>query len=172
MADYTSDTSLMTTDSSSDNITMTEAYTRGVEILRNVYIKLSDMPLGFNLPSYTDSIEDSFIWKKFSIDLKDTMRELKVTYDSIINIESGSYDEYMVEQRIMWHAIRRFRFSGSIFFKFSTAVDGKTVDKTQIPKILKEILDELDVEWKKYRSSTASTLWSQSSSVRMNTSGS
>lgn len=130
---------------------------RKVEILRNAYQKLDSLSLGFGLPAYSDNIEDDFILSKFRTDIKDTMREMKIS--DITNIQEDSYQEMIFENRIVYHALKRFRNSASLFFKFSTAIDGKTVDKTKIPEMLGKILKDYDDEYKKYKGSNCAGLW-------------
>lgn len=122
---------------------------RRVQIMRNAWQKLDGLPLSFGLPPYSDNISDDIVRNKFDIDLKDAMRIMKIV--SVLDIEEDSYDEMMLENRVMYYAIKRFRRTASAFFKFSTAIDGKTVDKTKIAPMLKDILDELDEEYKKGR---------------------
>ena len=127
-------------------------------ILRNAYMKLDNLPLSFGLPSYDDEIPDEVVEKYFKIDLADTLRETRL---NIEDIEDDSIDEMYVENRVVYHALKRFRLSASVFFKFSTAVDGKTVDKTQIPKILAAILKEYEDEYKQWRLGHIGKLWNR-----------
>lgn len=137
---------------------------RSIEIMRNAYKKLDNMPLGFGgMPAYSDDITDSNIVKFLGIDLLDTLRELRL--NSSDEIDSGSYDEMMMENRVCYHTIRRFRLASSIFFKYSTATDGKTVDKTQIPKMISIILADYEAEFKKWMTGKVSSTWSKSSSL-------
>lgn len=126
-------------------------------ILRNAYKKLDQLPLGFGLPRYSDDITDEMIDKYFGIDYSDTVREMKI--QSIELVEPDSFDEMMIENRVVYHALRRFRHSSAIFFKFSTAVDGKTVDKTKIPSTIASIIKEYDDEHKKWKGSSIASLW-------------
>lgn len=128
------------------------------KILRNVYIKLDGLPLGFNMPMYSDDITDEMLDKYFGTDLLDTMRETRLSVD---DIEPDSIDEMQFENRIVYHALKRFRLSASVFFKFSTSVDGRTVDKTQIPKMLSSIIAEYDNEYKKWRLGSIGNLWNR-----------
>lgn len=130
-----------------------------INIMRNAYMKLDNMPLSFGIKAYSDDISDDAISKLFNIDLLDTIRELHIDWAGLESIASESYDEMMIENRVVYHAIKRFRKSASVFFKFSTAIDGKTVDKTNIPKMLTDILKEYDDEWSKYRGSNIGRLW-------------
>jgi hypothetical protein len=130
-----------------------------VKILRNVYKKLDSLPLGFGIPAYSDSIADTTIEKTFGIDIDDTLREIRM---KIGDIESDSVDELNVEDRTVYHALRRFRMSSAIYYKFSTAVDGKTIDKSMIPKMISTIIMEYDQQFKRWRSGGLSKLWNRS----------
>lgn len=131
-------------------------------IMRHAYQKLDGLPLGFGLPEYSDDIDNETVKKFFSLDLADTMREIQV---DISMIQEGSLDEMMVENRIVYHALKRFRLTASTFFKFSTATDGKTVDKTMIPKMLKDLIDEYDKEYKEWRSRSSGNIWNRTATL-------
>lgn len=131
---------------------------RKFKILRNAYAKLDSMPLSFGLPAYDDEIPDEIVEKYFRVDLADTLRETGLT---IGDIDDNSKDEMYFENRIVYHAIKRFRLSASVFFKFSTAVDGKTIDKTQIPKMLAAILKEYEDEYSSWRLGSIGKLWNR-----------
>ena len=140
--------------------------TSRITILRNVYRKLDSMPLSFGMPAYSDDITDDNIERYMGMSLNDTMRELRLT--NLDGIDEMSIAEYHIENRCVYHKLRLLRNSASIFFKFSTAVDGKTVDKSMIPKMINEIIKEYDCEWKKWLSaggitgSTSSKIWGRS----------
>ena len=129
------------------------------KILRNVYIKLDSLPLSFGMPKYDEDIPDNLIEKYFKTDYMDTIRETGISLSDIV---PDSIDEMQVENRIVYHALKRFRLSASTFFKFSTAVDGKTVDKTQIPKMLSNLISEYNDEYKKWRLGSIGNLWNRS----------
>ena len=137
----------------------TTVESKKINILRNAYIKLDSLPLSFGIPAYDENMPDEAIEKYFKVDLADTLRETRITIE---DIEDGSIDEMYFENRIVYHALKRFRLTASVFFKFSTAVDGKTVDKTQIPKMLATILKEYDDEYKKWRLGNIGKLWNRS----------
>ena len=128
------------------------------KILRNAYMKLDSLPLSFGIPSYDDEISDDVVEKYFRVDLADTLRETGL---DIEDIEENSKDEMYFENRIVYHALKRFRLSASAFFKFSTAVDGKTVDKTQVPKMLAAIIKEYEDEYKQWRLGSIGNLWNR-----------
>lgn len=128
------------------------------KILRNAYMKLDSLPLSFGMPAYDDEIQDDVIEKYFRVDLADTLRETGL---NIEDVEDNSKDEMYLENRIVYHALKRFRLSASAFFKFSTAVDGKTVDKTQIPKILATIIKEYEDEYRQWRLGNIGSLWNR-----------
>lgn len=143
------------------------ADTHRIKILRNVYRKLDGMMLSFGMPMYSDDISDEDIERYVGMPLNDTMRELRLS--SLDEVGEMSIAEYHIENRCVYHKLRSLRNSASIFFKFSTAVDGKTVDKSMIPKMINEMIKEYDDEWKKWLAdggmtgSTASTIWSRTS---------
>lgn len=128
------------------------------KILRNAYMKLDSLPLSFGLPAYDDEIPDDVIEKYFRVDLADTIRETRLSIEDIVE---DSVDEMIFENRIVYHALRRFRLTASVFFKFSTAVDGKTIDKTQIPKMLSTILKEYEDEYSKWKLGSIGNLWNR-----------
>ena len=132
-------------------------------ILRNVYKKLDGMMLSFGIPIYSDDMSDDDIERYVGITLNDTMRELRI--NNLDDVGEMSIAEYHIENRCIYHKLRMLRNSASIFFKFSTAVDGKTVDKSMIPKMINEMIKEYDDEWKKWQNdggltgATASKIW-------------
>lgn len=139
------------------------ADTHRIKILRNVYQKLDGMAMSFGMPKYSADMSDDDIERYVGISLNDTMRELRVT--DLSGIGEMSIAEYHIENRCVYHKLRSLRNSASIFFKFSTAVDGKTVDKSMIPKMINEMIKEYDSEWRKWLSeggltgSTTGTIW-------------
>ena len=135
-----------------------EADKKKYKILRNAYMKLDNLPLSFGMPAYDDDLPDNVVEKYFRTDLVDTLRETRI---AIEDIEENSVDEMQFENRIVYHALRRFRLSATAFFKFSTAVDGKTIDKTQIPKILSTLIAEYDAEYKSWRLGSVGSLWNR-----------
>lgn len=136
----------------------TVAEKRKYKILRNAYMKLDSLPLSFGVPAYDEDIPDDIVEKYFKVDLADTLRETRL---NIEDIEDDSIDEMYFENRIVYHALKRYRLTASVFFKFSTAVDGKTIDKTQIPKMLAQIIAEYDAEYKKWRLGSIGSLWNR-----------
>ena len=128
------------------------------KILRNAYMKLDSLPLSFGIPLYNDEMLNETVEKYFKVDLADTLRETGL---NIEDIEENSKDEMYFENRIVYHALKRFRLTASVFFKFSTAVDGKTVDKTQVPKMLATIIKEYEDEYKQWRLGSIGSLWNR-----------
>lgn len=141
-----------------EEVVVSEADKKKYKILRNAYMKLDNLPLSFGMPAYDDDLPDNVVEKYFRTDLADTLRETRI---AIEDIEENSVDEMQFENRIVYHALRRFRLSATAFFKFSTAVDGKTVDKTQIPKILSTLIAEYDAEYKSWRLGGVGSLWNR-----------
>ena len=141
-----------------EEVVVSEADKKKYKILRNAYMKLDNLPLSFGMPAYDDDLPDNVVEKYFRTDLADTLRETRIVIE---DIEENSVDEMQFENRIVYHALRRFRLSATAFFKFSTAVDGKTVDKTQIPKILSTLIAEYDAEYKSWRLGSVGSLWNR-----------
>ena len=141
-----------------EEVVVSGADKKKYKILRNAYMKLDNLPLSFGMPAYDDDLPDNVVEKYFMTDLADTLRETRI---AIEDIEENSVDEMQFENRIVYHALRRFRLSATAFFKFSTAVDGKTVDKTQIPKILSTLIAEYDAEYKSWRLGSVGSLWNR-----------
>ena len=141
-----------------EEVVVNEEDKKKYKILRNAYMKLDNLPLSFGMPAYDDDLPDNVVEKYFRTDLADTLRETRI---AIEDIEENSVDEMQFENRIVYHALRRFRLSATAFFKFSTAVDGKTVDKTQIPKILSTLIAEYDSEYKNWRLGSVGSLWNR-----------
>lgn len=140
------------------------ATARDVQVMRGAYSKLSNMTLSFGIQSYDSSMTDADVEKYMYGDLKDTLRELGLK--NCDGVEEMSIDEMHIENRVVYYALRRFRNSASVFFKFSTASDGKSVDKQMIPKMLLEIIKEYDAEWSKWRKTfTQATIWQMQSTV-------
>lgn len=140
---------------------------REIAIMRDAYGKLDNMPLSFGIPRYNDEMSDADVSKYMGGDLKDVMRELGVK--DLGGVVEMSTEELHVENRIVYHALRRFRHSASVFFKFSTAVDGKTVDKQQIPKMIAEMLKDYEKEWTNWRRTLSSgQIWQMESTVATN----
>lgn len=137
--------------------------THRIKILRNVYQKLDGIMLSFGMPAYNTDMTGDDIERYVGMSLNDTMRELRIpTLDSIGEMTIA---EYHIENRCVYHKLRSLRNSASIFFKFSTAVDGKTIDKSMIPKMINEMIKEYDTEWKKWLSTgglsgtTSGSIW-------------
>lgn len=140
---------------------------REIAIMRGAYGKLDNMPLSFGIPRYDDEMTDADVSRYMGGDLKDVMRELGIS--NLNGVLEMSTEELRIENRVVYYALRRFRHSASVFFKFSTAVDGKTIDKQQIPKMLAELLKEYDQEWKNWRSTQSpGQIWQMESTVKTN----
>ncbi len=140
---------------------------REITVMRGAYSKLDNMPLSFGIPRYDPNMADADVEKYVGGDLKDTMRELGIqNLDGVVEM---STEELRIENRTVYYALRRFRHSASVFFKFSTAVDGKTVDKQQIPKMIAELLKEYEHEWTNWRKTlTSGQIWQMQSDVATN----
>lgn len=140
---------------------------REITVMRGAYSKLDAMPLSFGIPRYDPDMTDAEVERYVGGDLKDVMRELGIqNLDGVVEM---STEELRIENRAVYYALRRFRHSASVFFKFSTAVDGKTVDKQQIPKMLAELLKEYDQEWTNWRRTLSlGQIWQMQSDVATN----
>ena len=137
-----------------------------ITVMRSAYQKLDNMPIGFGIPPYdSDGMEDAEIIKYLYGDLRDVMRELKIK--TLDGIEEMSQTELHIENRIVYHALRRFQKSSSIFFKFSTATDGKAIDKTSIYKAITGMINDYQEEWAKWRmSQPVGQFWTMSNTVK------
>ena len=135
---------------------------RKIKIMRHAYQKLDGLPLGFGLPEYSEDMDDETVSKYFSLDLSDALRESGVSIDTLAE---DSYDEMIIENRVVYHALKRFRLTSATFFKFSTATDGKTVDKTNVPKMLKQLIDEYDAEYSSWKGRNAGSVWSRTANL-------
>lgn len=140
---------------------------REIAVMRGAYSKLDNMPLSFGIPRYDPDMADADVERYVGGDLKDTMRELGIqNLDGVVEM---STEELRIENRMVYYALRRFRHSASVFFKFSTAVDGKTVDKQQIPKMIAEMLKEYEQEWTNWRKTlTSGQIWQMQSDIATN----
>ena len=139
------------------------ADTSRIKILKNVYRKLDGMAMSFGMPTYSDDMADGDFERYVGMSLDDSMRELGIS--TLEGIGEMSIAEYHIENRSVYHKLRSLRNSASIFFKFSTAVDGKTIDKSMIPKMINEMIKEYDTEWKRWISTgglsgaTSGSIW-------------
>lgn len=112
-------------------------------VIENVKNKIHQLPLEFHDNDDFD-IEPS---------VHDAMREMRIR--NIASVPEYSDTELYLELRSMWYVLLRFRNSASANFKYKTGVnDGKSVDKTDIPKILKGIMDDIDSQFKQWSSTT------------------
>lgn len=131
---------------------------RELQTMRAAWSKLDNLGYSFGIPAYSDDIPDWQVEKYFYRELQDTMRELKIK--NLDNIDFMDESEMYIENRVVYYALRKFRNSSAVFFKFSTATDGKSVDKSMIPKMLNTIIGEYNDEWTAWRKSLASgSLW-------------
>lgn len=140
---------------------------REIEAMRHAWQKLDSLGYSFGLPMYSPSIPDIEVEKYFYGDLRDVMRELGIT--TLDNIPEMSVAEMRIEDRIVYYALRRFRNSAAVFFRFSTAADGKSVDKSMIPKMLAAMIAEYNQEWVDWRRSLSTgSLWTIPNTVQTN----
>lgn len=158
-----------TGDSTTTSYTITAtkllATDREIESMRNAWQKLDSLGYSFGLPLYSPNIPDIEVEKYFYGDLRDVMRELGIT--TLNNVQEMSVMEMRIEDRIVYYALRRFRNSAAVFFRFSTATDGKSVDKSMIPKMLAAMIAEYNQEWMNWRRSLSTgTLWTIQNTVQ------
>lgn len=137
---------------------------REILLCRDAYAKLDLMPLSFGIPRYNEDMSDADVTGYMGRQLIDVLRELSV--QNLDGITESSPEELYVVNRIVYHSLKKFRMSASVFFKFSTAVDGKTVDKQQIPKMMAELIKEYNDEWINWRSTISTgSIWQMERSV-------
>ena len=141
---------------------------RELDIMIAVWQELDGMVLTFGIPQYVEgTTPDSDVEKYFGASFNNAMREMRIA--SIDAVPENSKLEYILQNRTLYHSLRKFRYSASVFFKFSTATDGKSVDKTMIPKMLKEMMDDLDKEYSDYQSTAAgaSDVWTIPNTINL-----
>lgn len=140
---------------------------REIELCRDAYSKLDGMPLSFGIPRYTDEMEDADVIGYIGRQFADVLRELNV--QNLDGVAESSPEELQIVNRIVYHSLKKFRLSASVFFKFSTAVDGKTVDKQQIPKMMAELIKEYNDEWTSWRRTISTgSIWQMERTVATN----
>lgn len=123
-------------------------------IITNVMDKLDQLPLQFN-------ISDSDIVPC----LNDALREMGIM-SALDGVVSGSTTELYIEIRTQWYMLSRLRNSASVNFKYSTGIDGKSVDKSMIPEMISKIMAELDQQFSRWFSTgyrrTSGSVWNKS----------
>jgi hypothetical protein len=130
-----------------------------MEICDNVLDKLDNLPLDL-------SITDLDIVPC----LIDAQREMGISDLSVIDITSAN--ALYLEIRTQWYMLGRIRISKALDFKYSTGVDGKTIDKTSVSKAIGMVMDDLDVkfnQWFTTASSVSSTGQTWTKTTRTNT---
>ena len=135
--------------------------TTQVRLIENIMDKLDKLPVEFNILD-TDVAPC----------LDDAMREMNV---SLENIAEGSSTELYVEIRAQWYMLGRLQNSSSVNFRYSTGIDGKSVDKTSIPKTIGEIMDRLNSQFMQWYStsfkSSTSGIWTKPQRTRSRLNG-
>lgn len=124
---------------------------RKAEICRNVYQKLCGLEVSFGLPEYTDNMTDKKVMNYINTAWNDAQRFFgftEETFDSVIPPMSNL--ERIFEDRIVYFKIKQFRYKSAGFFKFSSSIDGRTIDKTKVHDYLKSVLNDLDADYKEY----------------------
>lgn len=95
-------------------------------------------------------IFDSFDITTAVIDaaIKDMQREMKIS--DVTTIDDMSERAMYVELRALYWVLFRTRNSASTFFKYTTSIDGRAVDKTNIPKTIETIMLDIDTRYKNF----------------------
>lgn len=113
------------------------------KIIKNVEEKIHQLPFEYHDDGTFDvnpSIEDS-------------MREMGIS--DISSVPIFSHMELQLELRSLYYVLMRFRNSSSANFKYKTGVnDGKSVDKVDIPKMIHNIMGDLDNQFIKWKSTS------------------
>lgn len=109
-------------------------------ILINVLDKLDQMPIKFNI---TDT--------DIAPALNDTLREMSIA--DIADV-ADMQTEFYIELRTEYWMLHRLKNSQSLNYKYSTSVDGRSVDKTDIPRVIQATMDDLDLKYCTWKSDT------------------
>lgn len=118
-----------------------------LDIMKNVYRKLSGMMVAFDIPEYDPDMSPEMVEKYIGGDYNDAIRDIGVNLD---NVDKGSTMELAVETKTIIFALRRFKATTAVWFKFSTAVDGKTVDKTKVFAAIDDTIKDYEKEYQDY----------------------
>lgn len=118
-----------------------------LDIMKNVYRKLSGMMVAFDIPEYNPDMPPEMVEKYIGGDYNDAIRDMGVNLD---NVDKGSTMELAIETKTIIFALRRFKATTAVWFKFSTAVDGKTVDKTKVFEAIDATIKDYENEYKDY----------------------
>ena len=118
-----------------------------LDIMKNVYRKLSGMMVAFDIPEYNPDMPSDMVEKYIGGDYNDAIRDMGVNID---NVDKGSTMELAIETKTIIFALRRFKATTAVWFKFSTAVDGKTVDKTKVFEAIDATIKDYENEYKDY----------------------
>lgn len=131
-----------------------------ITILRNAYDELDNMPISFGLTGTDENLES-----EIGGALNKALMEMG--WSDTTGITSMSKTEYYITMRTVWHILRRFKNSASVYFKYSTGNEGKSVDKSMIPKMIGEIMNDYDAEFKAWKHTTfmsTGSLWNMTRS--------
>lgn len=118
-----------------------------LDIMKNVYRKLSGMMVAFDIPEYDPDMPSEMVEKYIGGDYNDAIRDIGVNLD---NVDKGSTMELAIETKTIIFALRRFKATTAVWFKFSTAVDGKTVDKTKVFEAIDATIKDYEKEYQGY----------------------
>lgn len=119
-------------------------------IVSNVMDRLDSLPISLD-------ILDNDILQP----LNDAKREMGIL--DIASVVEGSTTELYLEVRTEWYVLHRVKNSEVLDFKYSTGADGRSVDKTSIVKNIKIVMDDLDEQFQKGWSKSASSKASSTS---------
>ena len=115
--------------------------------MKNVYRKLSGMMVAFDIPEYDPDMSPEMVEKYIGGDYNDAIRDMGVNLD---NVDKGSTMELAIETKTIIFALRRFKATTAVWFKFSTAVDGKTIDKTKVFEAIDTTIKDYEKEYQDY----------------------
>ena len=110
-------------------------------MISNIRDKLDELPLDF--PTVTDDTIDS--------SLTDALREMQIT--DLLSINDPNLELY-IEIRAEWWQLHRIRNTASVNFKYGTSSDGRSVDKSMIPKTINNIMRDLNSQFGKWNRTT------------------
>jgi vancomycin resistance protein YoaR len=113
-------------------------------ICASVSDKLDMIQVAFN---YTSAALQSAV--------KDARREMKISDVESVAVDSS--DELYLELRAEYWMLHRLKNGQALNFRYTTGVDGRSVDKSMIPKMLTTIMEDLDRQFKTYMRTRSST---------------
>lgn len=121
----------------------------------NVLDKLDQLPIKFNI---TDT--------DIAPALNDALREMGIVDCTTI---ADANTEFYVELRTEYWMLHRFKNSESLNFKYNTSIHGRSIDKTEIPKIIQNTMNDLDLKfttWSSNKNKSSSGMWAMPTPTR------